>query len=241
MRWDPAAAAHVDEVAQALRDCGALEAFSSQLRAVWRDNLDRYEPGALGDTVRLLGQMCAENLASRMMRDRHAWQVRGIEVDYPSNSLLLTFQGRRLHVVKVPQADSLHPDWTAFHWASASNVRFQAAEANSRVFATPHLEPDVDPLFPAQQAGYEPADVDAVDEFFLVWAGDLRSDALTAGWLGAPSTGPRPWLAVTPLWHDFTENASHTKEPVATQEHDDGVQEPDVPIRLRPAAVRRPS
>lgn len=41
--------------------------------------------------------------------------------------------------------------------------------------------------------------VDALRETFLVWAGGSDGPH-TAGWLGYPTAGERPWLAFEPLW-----------------------------------------
>ena len=38
-------------------------------------------------------------------------------------------------------------------------------------------------------------------DVFLVWTGEA-STGLTAGWLGLPCEGDRPWLAVQRLWWD---------------------------------------
>jgi len=118
--------------------------------------------------------------------------------------------------------------WQDFNWKTASDVREAAAMANSRSFPQPQFERDMAPLFSAEEAGLK-RDASQIDEFFLIWAGELNEDAQTSGWLGAPTLDDGSWLAVEEQWVDGGE------EPIPGRRRGDGPNsgEPNLELSLK--------
>lgn len=201
MTWDEAAELRATAIADRLRYAGALRRIHELTGQVWRENLDRYDPSGHGDSPRLLGQMCAENFTNRAVAEREVWSTLGVAVSTPNSSLLLKFAGARLHLVKVPHAWGRQPVWPDFRWSSASVVRADAAAANFAAYPVTAPAFDETPLLTLEEVGFRP-NASRIVEFFVVWAGEQTEDALTSGWLGAPTTAAGRWLAIAPLWHD---------------------------------------
>ena len=201
--WDDDALARVQEVSASLSECGVVDLARSLVQDVWRTNLERWEPKELGDTRRILGQICAENLRVRTVREglRKAWANRGVRFSDSENSLLIEAAGVRVRLVKAPWRSGLHPNWSNdFSWNNASTVRRMAAEDNAGHYRPGVSEFGAAPLFPLE-AVTGGSDAARCREFFLVWAGE-HQDGLTAGWLGLPSSTEAPWMAVHSLWTD---------------------------------------
>jgi hypothetical protein len=199
--WDAAAGERLKEIAADLRGAGVIDMFEKTVARVWQVNVDRFEPGEVGDTNRSLGITASENIRTLVLRE--SWSGDnprlggGVHVTAPNDSLLVQVAGVRLHVMKSAPALTLsEPRWDSeFIWKGESDVRLEAATANASVYhrflTVPgglfeHMDP--------------PADrTSGLREVMLVWAGGSNSPA-TGGWLGLPITGERPWLAVRNVW-----------------------------------------
>lgn len=98
------------------------------------------------------------------------------------------------------------PEFEAFSWTGDdSETRAAAANANALKYNPWVGIPNG--LFNGLVA--PTGSVDALNEVFLVWAGGTDAPN-TAGWLGLPTTGAAPWLAVEQLWWDDSgTGASH--------------------------------
>lgn len=202
--WDDDALVRVQEVTAALSECGIVDLTRSLVQEVWRANLERWEPKELGDTRRILGQTCAENLRVRMVREglREEWASRGVRFGDSENSLLIEAAGVRVRLVKSPWRSGLRPKWSNdFSWNNASAVRRSAAENNAARYRPAVSGFGAAPLFPLEAMAGEGVGAAHCQEFFLVWAGE-HQDGLTAGWLGLPSSMEAPWMAVDSLWMD---------------------------------------
>lgn len=202
--WDDDALVRVQDVAAALSECGVADLTRSLVQKVWRANLERWEPKELGDTRRILGQTCAENLRVRMVREglREEWANRGVHFGDSENSLLIEAAEVRVRLVKAPWRSGLRPNWSNdFSWNNASAVRRVAAEDNAARYRPGMSEFGAAPLFPLEAVIQGGVGAAHCREFFLVWAGE-HQDGLTAGWLGLPSSMEAPWMAVDSLWMD---------------------------------------
>lgn len=205
-QWDSAAADRLERVAEDLRAVGVVEQVARLTRATWLANLARYEPEDLGDTPRLLGFQCWENLAQRVHRH---YDVRGMSGDVPvqasfvEGALLVRACEVELQLRKAPPSDTLLPAWSTFsHDESAGVHRHAAAVANSNCYRPEASDQDGRPATLPTDGGLWPlGDASALAQVTLVWAG-IHDGARTSGWLGFPSIGPVPWFAVTRLWLD---------------------------------------
>jgi hypothetical protein len=202
MSWDPEAYARLQLVAVSLREEGVVELLQQLVRKVWAYNVDRHEPAEIGDTNRSLGVAASENIRSLVLREANAPLRQGslgksVRISTADNSLVIHAAGIRLRVLKAPAAALLNePKWDGdFDWEGESEVRLVAARENHEGY----VPVGVDDLFTGSLPPSGAADL--LQNVFLVWAGGSDSP-LTAGWLGFPTIGALPWLAVERLWWD---------------------------------------
>lgn len=166
---------------------------------VWNYNVDRHSPSDIGDTNRSLGIAAFENIRTLVVRqvnsaDRPEDLSQAVRASAADNSLLVKAAGIRLRVVKAPPTVLLaEPRWEQFDWSS--EVRSVAALDNHDRYVPVGVGDLFEGSLPPLGA------VDLLQNVFLVWAGGSDSP-LTAGWLGLPTVGETPWLAVEPLWWD---------------------------------------
>jgi hypothetical protein len=234
MTFDPEASKRAAAAADRLCICGAKDLLAALVRDVWFTNVARFDP-TVGDTVRVIAIQSAENIVQRIQalaRRDGKWKATGIEVTISNNSMLIEVDRLRIHFVKLPQISRLHPDWSHdFAWETGSNVRVTAASANDSAYRAPYIEAGIEPMIPVGGLGTF-GDPDKVNEFFLVWAGEISEQPLTAGWLVIPSLGQMPVIAAEPLWMD--KGADGEAGTVSNgQPTPDVTSEPDVAIRLK--------
>jgi hypothetical protein len=235
--WDVKAAAHLKTIAVQQRRDGVVEMMHEIIGHVWNGNVDRFEPGVMGDTNKSLGGTAAENISTltlRTMVDPRRWDLSdAVRAGAPQGSLLVAARGINMHVVKAPATKVLrNPDFDAFSWTGGSETRAAAANANALKY-NPWVGPGslFEGLIDAKGSA------EALTEVFLVWAGG--SDAPnTAGWLGVPTTGDRPWLAVEQLWWDETGTGPSrrlidTPQSSAGASFSDGTA-PELQVQLKP-------
>jgi hypothetical protein len=199
---DVAAQERLTEIISTLRETGVIDLFERIIARVWKINVDRFEPAEVGDTNRSLGITATENIRTLVVREsllagNPAGLASHVRVTAPNDSLLVQVGSIRLHVMKSAPAIALaEPRWsTEFTWKGESDVRVEAATANTAVYNPFLAVPGglfEDQLPPANNAAY-------LREVSLIWAGGSDSPA-TGGWLGLPVLGDRPWLAVENLW-----------------------------------------
>ncbi len=199
---DVAAQERLAEITSALHEAGVTDLFERVIARVWKINVDRFEPDEVGDTSRSLGITASENIRTLVLRE--AWTAGGaaglgrdVRVTAPNDSLLVQAGRIRLHVMKSAPAIALtEPRWeTEFTWKGESDVRIEAATANTAVYNPFLAVPGglfEDLLPPVNSAAN-------LREVILIWAGGANSP-VTGGWLGLPVLGDRPWLAVENLW-----------------------------------------
>lgn len=193
------------ETVAMLTDTGLAAKVADLTGEVFKRNLERHEPGELGDTPTSFGVQCSENLKTLALRRFHGegdevdsehWNVPGLKVATVRNSLMFEQGGRHVYVMKAPYAEGRMPRWDLFNWSQASAIRHSIAETNTDTLGgyttTANVE---DPLFD------HPAKPRVVRTYLLVWAGDTKT-ASTAGWLTVPVLGQRPFVAMQPLWWD---------------------------------------
>lgn len=203
--WDPAASARLAEIAAQLRGDGVVEMMHEIVGHVWFGNVDRFDPTWLGDTNRSIGANAAENihtLTRRVAQDPASWDLQeSVRITAPRGSLLVATGSINLHVVKASAMKMLRvPDFDAFSWlADDSETRAAAATANA--FKYNPWVGGRGTLFDGLVAPNGSAH--ALNEVFLLWAGGIDAPN-TAAWLGLPTVGTEPWLAVEQLWWDET-------------------------------------
>jgi hypothetical protein len=208
---------------------GVLGLLCGLVGQVWRADLDRYEPEAMGDDAMSLGMQASRNLCNLAVRQLDG--VPGV-VARDRRTLEIIYDGRMLHTGKAP---SDAPDWNVqtIDWAE-SDVRDRAAAANTAAYQSRAgtLFQDWDPL-PGQQV-----DPEALLHLHLTWQG--LADGTTRTWLGFPQLGLRPWYAVTAI--DDLGGRGLLQRPAgsvqASGQDFDLLGEPDVPINLRPRPAR---
>ncbi|HYS31044.1 MAG TPA: hypothetical protein VEM58_02175 [Streptosporangiaceae bacterium] len=207
MTWsDPAAEARLKDIIAGMRAAGVIDMFERIVAHVWKVNVDRFEPSEIGDTNRSLGITATENIRTLVLRE--SWTASNpaglgnrVHVTAPNDSLLVEAAGARLRVMKCPPAITLsEPRWdTDFRWQAESDVRLEAAAANAAVCNQFLAVPGG--LFENME---QPAEWAAqLREVILVWAGG-SNNPLTGGWIGLPTVGDRPWLAVQSVWRHGT-------------------------------------
>jgi hypothetical protein len=231
--------ADVSALLQQLRDAVSAVGFDRLLhdlaRHVWRSNLDRREP-ALGDTARLLGMNCAENLTQLLHATltESATQVEGVKATLTQGALLIEVGEHRFRVIKAPAGSGLHPQWLQdFRWTPRRPLRYEMAETNGRVYPATTAYPDLEPLLSAEEVGLVRDARDLHDHLF-VWAGIPGSPPRTAGWLATPTTAAPNFLAVEPLWLDSNDDVDRAV-PVTPQSGPDAEPELNLTLRQRPA------
>ena len=202
MSWDPEARERLQLVVTSLRGEGVVDLLQKVVQRVWRYNVDRHSPADIGDTSRSLGIAASENIRSLVVREgnaspRPAGLGESVRVNSADNSLLVQVAGVRLRVVKAPAAIVLvEPSWDSdFDWDDGSEVRSLAAHSNHERYVPVGVDDLFEGVLPPQGSA------ELLQNVFLVWAGGSDSP-LTAGWLGLPTLGDRPWLAVEQLWWD---------------------------------------
>lgn len=232
-----------DEVSTVLKQLretvvtAGLDRLLSRLaRQVWRSNLDRREP-ALGDTPRLLGINCAENLTQLLhaaLTDSST-RIAGVKASMTQGALLLEMGEHRFRVIKAPSGSGLKPDWARdFAWRPGRPLRYEMAETNSRVYPTGREHPDIDALLSPEEVGLFRDARDLHDHLF-VWAGVPGSPPRTSGWVATPTTDAPNFLAVEPLWLDKGDDVEHSL-PAATSPAPSAEPELKLAVRRRPAA-----
>ena len=238
-------AGHLADVVMRLDGIGLVDMLHQQIADAWRTNMDRYEPSRLGDTLRAFGFLSAENIQQRVLMECQGaasrWYERDVRVSTPDNSMLIAARGVELHVMKAPAGQSRTPDWAAsFTWNTESATRQRCARRNSELYRSSFGTVTDGSLFALPEAPRVDRDATRCRDVFLVWSGDVPT-GLTAGWLGLPCEGERPWLAVQRLWWDEPDGSvseSETELVVADSPGTfDALQAPSAPVRLKP---RRP-
>ncbi len=242
--WDAASQERLRNIVAELRAEGVVDMLERVVARVWRVNVDRYEPSELGDTNRSLGITACENIRTLVMRERWAASNPAglgdsVRVTAPNDSLLVEAAGVKLHVMKSAPAIRLtEPRWdTDFTWSGESDVRVAAAAANTAGYNPYRAEGGLfEDLFPAV------GNVSQVRETFLVWAGGSESP-LTGGWLGLPTLGDQPWLAVENLWWHGADSmpGSRMEQAVAALDvfSDRAVPRPMVSLKARPRTAQQ--
>jgi hypothetical protein len=233
MTSDPKALARLESVVARLEGAGGASLLGDLVRDVWAANVARYDE-RLGDTVRVIAIQSAENIAQRaqkLVREDPGWRGTGIRVSMERNSMLVMLDEIRLHFVKAPQAARLRPDWrNDFAWDAASKVRADAARANDRAYRAPWTVPGMEPLVSGEGLSGI-GNPNRLNEYFLIWAGQLSEEPLTCGWLVVPSLGQSPVIALQTLWSDAPRQDVRRDDPAVEAFE---VEEPHVSITLKP-------
>ncbi|MGH3972042.1 MAG: hypothetical protein ACRDS9_01755 [Pseudonocardiaceae bacterium] len=217
MNGEEWAVSALDECIGELEACGLVRLWHTLARGVAAFNVDRHEPD-LGDDLMSLGVTMSVNFRNRAIRraQGHAaeraedhWRVDGLRVGTKHNSLVMTLGGRQFFVMKAPVVlgRKVTLGSSLSGWDS-SDLRGDAAARNSAAldgFRSDHLGQAA--LF-SNDTRLAP-----LNDFMLVWSADPES-ALTAGYLGVPIQGARPFAALTQLWWDET-STTGAREPVA--------------------------
>lgn len=201
-QWDADAHERLKHIVAGLRVDAVLDLFERVVARVWAFNVDRFEPSEIGDTNLSIGMTAKENITSLVLRE--AWTASnpaqlgpGVHVTVAEGSLLVSAAGVRVRIMKSPASPVLsEPSWdNGFNWRSESDIRQHAAAANMHSYNPFVIGPGglFEDMFPAAGS------VDRLRETVLVWAGGSTSP-YTAGWLGFPTLGERPWLAVENVW-----------------------------------------
>ena len=242
--WDATSQERLRNVVAGLRAGGVIDMFERIVARVWKVNVDRYEPSELGDTNRSLGITASENIRTLVMRQSWAASnpaglADSVHVTAPNDSLLVEAAGVRLHVMKsVPAIGLTEPRWdTDFTWTGESDIRVAAAAANTAGYNPYRIDGGLfEDLFPAV------GNVSQLRETFLVWAGGSESP-FTGGWLGLPTLGDQPWLAVENLWWHGADSmpGSRTEEDVPDMDvfSDKAAPLPLVSLKVRPRTARQ--
>jgi hypothetical protein len=235
MENDADVKAVLQQLREAVSAAGLDRLLHARARHVWRSNLDRREP-ELGDTARLLGMNCAENLTQLLHSalTEPATRIEGVTATLTQGALLIEVGGHRFRVIKAPAGSGLDPQWLRdFRWTPRRPLRYEMAETNARVYPAAAGYPGLEPLLSAEEVGLVRDARDLHDHFF-VWAGIPGSPPRTAGWLATPTTAAPNFLAVEPLWLDSGDDADRAV-PVAPQPSPDTEPELTLTLRQRPA------
>lgn len=217
-RAEVAAQQALQAAVDACAGSGLVDAWRTLVHDVYASNLDRYEPDELGDTVMSFGIQCYENLRVRAIRryrhderenhDAH-WTIDGLSVDTPGNVLTFELGGARFVTMKVPFAERRIPNWDrSGDWEQDSQIRSKIAAENSSVLQYRTHAAAASPLFP------HPGSPGTVQNFMLLWGGESDA-AMTAGWLGVPTLGDRPFIAYEKLWWDTEPDTRITQKPMS--------------------------
>ncbi|MFH5824541.1 hypothetical protein [Georgenia sp. AZ-5] len=188
MNGESAAEALLAEVIEHWRHDGPLDALVQTVETVWKINLERHEPEALGDDATSLGIQCSRNILHRAEARLRVRNVDGLRVR-GGQTLEVQFAGRVMHTSKVrtrnPRWDPHSIDW------SASDVRVDGAAANSRVY-TP-VEGTLFESLPVETP-HPTGQLAALKHLHLAWQG--LNEGHVRIFVGFPSAGPSPWMAV---------------------------------------------
>jgi hypothetical protein len=225
---DHAAETLLKSVIAEWRDDGPLGDLERVVQEVWRTNVGRHEP-ELGDDGISLGLQSARNICNRAVSELHG--MRGVLVR-GGPTLDVRYAGRTLHVGKATPDSSRSWSVWSVDWAS-SDVRDDAAAANWACYQplTGTLLETL-PALPGQ-----PVDVEALRYLHLAWQGFV-DDGDCRAWLGFPSAGPQPWIAVLPLF-DTAEGSRRGGSPRPGDPirpvgpSYDEIPEPSVPLTIR--------
>lgn len=190
MRDDAAVQERLEEVVDRWRAEGPLTPLLQLVATVWTTNRNRQDPD-LGDDAQLLGLQCHRNILNRskdLIRS-----LEDVEAD-GAQTLEVRFGGLVLHTGKVGSRDrSWRPN--SISW-DGSPVRQRAARANSEVYtslAGTLFEQAPDDDGSGYLFGGDPA---SLQYLHLGWQG---LDEGIRAFIGFPSDGPTPWLAVMEL------------------------------------------
>lgn len=234
MTTDDAVQVRLAEAREILDASGFAVLLGDLVRDVWHNNVARFDRD-LGDNVRVIATQSAENLVVRLlrqMRESERWRATGVAVTFVRGSLLIEYRGLRIHLAKVPQDSRRSPDWHHdFPWASQSNVRADAAARVDEVRPTPVQVLGMEPLISADGLG-DYGDADAINEFIIVWAGELDENPLTAGWIVVPTLRDAQVLAYERIWFDEA-GGSASSVSLETDVVPSDESEPEVPIRMK--------
>lgn len=66
--WDVEAAARLKKITAQQRQDGIVDMMHEIIGHVWHGNVDRFEPGVMGDTNKSLGGTAAENITTLTLR-----------------------------------------------------------------------------------------------------------------------------------------------------------------------------
>ncbi|NQX06003.1 hypothetical protein HQQ82_13780 [Rathayibacter sp. VKM Ac-2856] len=236
MTTDDAVQVRLVAAREMLEANGFAALLGDLVRDVWHKNVARFDRD-LGDNVRVIATQSAENLTVRLLRlmeESERWRATGVTVTFVRGSLLIEDRGLRIHLAKVPQDSRRRPDWHHdFPWASQSNVRADAAARVDEVRPTPVQETGMEPLISADGLG-EYGNADDINEFIIVWAGELDENPLTAGWIVVPTLRDAQVLAHEKIWFDEG-GGSTLATPVELDDAPSDETEPDVPIKMKAA------
>lgn len=227
---DAAARELLDQTVAEWTSGEVLGVLCGLVRAVWRRNVDRYEPVRLGDDALSLGMQSSRNVCNLAVRQLAA--VPGVEAR-DAKTLEVTYRKRVLHIGKIT---SRSESWqvSSVDW-SQSDVRSTCAEANTAAYVPVEgtLFEDVGPL-PGQ-----PADPRLLRHLMLMWQG--LDDGRTRSWLGFPRTGESRWFAVVRVGDEPGGRGGVPADdttPVPPVPDFDTLSEPSLEIVRRP--VRKP-
>jgi hypothetical protein len=223
MSSDPAVDELLAAVIEHWRAEGPLEAVLSTIDAVWATDLRRHEP-ALGDDPTSLGIQCSRNVMNLVGRNPSIRKIDGCQVR-GGNTLAVFFAGRVLHTSKVGghsrRWDPYSMDWTS------SDTRADGAAANSRAYV-----PANGTLFEGLD-GAPSGDPAALRHVHLAWQG--LPEGRTRVFMGFPSAGDSPWMAVRLLTDgDFGGSGRPAEpEPRPSTPNHDAMAEPRLVVRRR--------
>ena len=184
-----------------LRSSGLVTTVQEVVAGVGRANAARFDPRTAGDTAKLFGMMCSENVAQLVHRRLHgglSTPPEGVTASLVEHTLILHAAGLRIGARKAPD-DGPPPEWDAMTWEeSGGRLRHAGAAANTLAYSA--VEQDL-----RQQAfdfgtGSAPArDPSALRYAVLVYT--VHPDTgVTSGWLGFPCLGRPTFFAATGLW-----------------------------------------
>lgn len=174
------------------------------VQEMWRANLDRYEPDDLYDDSVTLGMGSARNLNNRVRievpRDEALTRA-GVHIQLERNAVVVRTSAGNLRLVKAPLRSRRSPNFgTDFRWNDTEG-RLLAAQRNAAMYSPSPLSGRGDTLFDLPEETDASKAIERCRDIFVVWAGELES-GLTAGWLGLPTVGALPFIAVTQIWRD---------------------------------------
>lgn len=202
MPWDPIAAAHLGKLTQQFEERGVVKQVRDAVSELWRANVERHDPDALFDDNGTLGFSASTNVANRVyfeMRSPNGVLLPGAVAQREKQSTVIRVDDLQARIVKVPVARGRKPHFTTdFSWEEREG-RLAPAARNASFYEAPSVEEGHEPMFEIEIPDADQRIVNCKDLFF-VWAGDM--DGRTAGWTGLPTTGPKSFLAVQPIWYD---------------------------------------